>query len=404
MQVLQIFLSTLAVIGPIVLALCSTHFASKLYVVASDRFWSQWRPREVEAEAALMIPADVRKPSSFADVCLVDDAAKAAHKAATLIQKSFRGDAVVTSVLPLAAIFCLLIQVVFFPQGYLSIGLVGAELACLFLLVCRVWSGHGPTSEWVRQRTVSELLRREQYMALAALGPYFTRLENDRIEVAKVRLASIPSDGPSDVFSHLELSRADGLSEVFSQQGRVELEGYSLRERILSYIHYRIRKQGELWMPLSSKRCELEQHLLNSCVRFVVVLALVVAAVHLGQQIFHLAGPPAPIVPQNQEGLFHHLVILIGAFLPPLSAWLLSLQQLRNCVILGRLYQGTAGRLVKYLEPLKQLLQDLDASAQGELTILHRFQRLVMAAETELTHELVAWQCIVHRDHFELSA
>ena len=95
--------------------------------------------------------------------------------------------------------------------------------------------------------------------------------------------------------------------------------------------------------------------------------------------------------------------MLFGALIaPPLSAALLSFQQMRSSAPLHHLYHSVAGRLERHELALSRLCQIQSNDENASLP--KRFSALVLEVETELMYELLSWQAINQRAELEISA
>jgi hypothetical protein len=82
-----------------------------------------------------------------------------------------------TALLGPLAVLLLTVQILIFPAASVfSVALIGLELAALITALILGFTHIGPAAdEWIQDRLRAEVLRREEYLAQARVGPYLTR-------------------------------------------------------------------------------------------------------------------------------------------------------------------------------------------------------------------------------------
>lgn len=99
-----------------------------------------------------------------------------------------------TALLGPVAVLLLTVQILAFPDASLiAVTLIGLELAALLFALIVGFAHVGPSSdEWMRDRLRAEVLRREQYLVSARVGPYL--ITPDLSSVIRQRLQVIDND------------------------------------------------------------------------------------------------------------------------------------------------------------------------------------------------------------------
>jgi hypothetical protein len=314
----------------------------------------------------------------------------------------------------LAVLFLTLQLVLQHEVDACGIILIVGELGCLALVLRAVVLTAGPTKEWVRARVRAELLRREQFLAVSGVGPYLTA--EDLAERVRLRLHELESDEPM----HLIALAADGGAyreqledaRLDEHQGRRGLARLDRREQaMVAYLVHRLQDQLEYYERRSREHRYLDERF-NSGMKYVLILSLAAAAMHL---VLVLANVKSPWLPR--------IVDVLAIALPPLGIALYSLRGLYEWRRLSRAYLDQSRSLQRMRDQLLELHTQLtraqppaelvivtptvsvdatvlDTRAMTELGELEfKFRRLVLEAEELFAAELRQWYVLIRAEH-----
>ncbi|MEA3400534.1 MAG: hypothetical protein U9R79_04745 [Armatimonadota bacterium] len=308
----------------------------------------------------------------------------------------------VRALLPPAAALLLSVQILVFPQrSAVSIVLIGAELAVLFVALLLGYARQTPPAEkWIDARMRAEVLRREQFLVTAMVGPYLQCTTEDQLATTvQTRLDSI-GDPARDPMEFVELSDEagipwrDALEDARQEQLRAG-EPYPLQicptptkpweryltARLKGQIDY-YERRSERWFGLDN-RCEGWR-------RGILGAAAIAAGMHFAA--LWLSSPA-------DQSSFRLVIEILAIVLPPTSSAVEALQGLYQGRRLGCLYRDVAAGLSKLAPQFTTLIAQVpDGHADDdELAELDfAFRRLVLRAEELMTGEWRNW-CVVMR-------
>lgn len=388
-------------LAPMLLAAWLLFVIYQGYFLLRGRQWRQRQQEEKEALVKLAIPPDTRKPETFEGVQVIDNGQKHVLPKAPDYQGRFRAVGITVALAPPLALLCLSLQTLLLPQGGpLGAGLVLAEALFLLWLIWQVWKSPNPTQQWLEARIRAELIRREQYLCLAAVGPYLhpgsspadlaTRRLEEFINCDKCNLVQlIPLATPCDSRHGDRL----WLDELWQAAGTSPPLPAAL-ERMNSYLYYRIGKQ-KMWFTLG---VDLNRHFerwFTGILKAAVLIAFAAAAIHaalLFEQVQHTRALPL-------------LIHLLAFVLPPLGTAFLALQNLFASRPLTFLYHNTQRELLRLELNLRRLISryqpSTDESERRRDEI--EFRALVLHTEQALTQEMESWILLNHRPEHELA-
>jgi hypothetical protein len=372
----------------------------------------RWRQRQAEekvALAALVIPEQVQRPEAFEGVQDIDEAEHSLLPKAPDYQGMYRAKGIVVAVLPPLALLFIFVQALYFAgRGTFGAGMVLGEALLLFCLIVLVWTRPGPTQEWVEGRIRAELMRREQYLRLAMVGPYLglssghaRRSTVDRIElIASADLDQLRRLTPMAPVDTID-TPGTWVDELWNRAP--DAGGLSdLCERMRCYLHYRIGKQV-MWFELGVRSNERPERWIAQPLKVAVVLALTAALLHFG---LHIAGIGESQAETGDIALASTLTVLLAAVLPPISAALLGLQSLFSFNTLAYSYGETRRELLRQRASLQLLIDRYGESDDDgrRHRVAMAFQALVLETESVLTREMERCIMIVQRREFEVAA
>jgi len=199
--------------------------------------------RKNEPAYDLLIPDGVKKPEEYEGVTEFHALQWKYIGRAVEAQGNYFRDGIVVAILPPLALFLLSFQILAEGKGAWAVGLIAAEVFCLSLLLIMTWTKLEPTTEWVSNRLRSEILRREQYLVLAGVGPYLGKPAVEVSRVAARRRAEIESANREGLVALIPLQQEDGstwLEALFRSGLRAQPDCV---DRMRSYYYRRIGKQ-----------------------------------------------------------------------------------------------------------------------------------------------------------------
>ncbi len=206
------------------------------YLFARRYTWLVRQSGERSEVDALQIPRASRKPENFDGVGEID---AAQHRLLQLIpdaQGQYRARALSIYVAPALAILLASLQQTGWPTGAFAAGLLFGQVVLAFLVFLRIIIDKKPTEDWIERRTRSELMRREQYLCLARVGPY---LDADHAQTASrvTRIESASVEGLTELvpMEHIETGDRPIWLECLSSSPRSLPVLSDLPERVASY-------------------------------------------------------------------------------------------------------------------------------------------------------------------------
>lgn len=392
---------------PIALAVWTLVVLRHGYFLGREWRWRRRQQEEREAEGRLEISPGVKKPRDFELVDTIDQAQHALLPKLPDYQGRYRAAGLSVALLPSLALLCLALQVLLLPHGTpWGIGLVAAEALLLGWLIFLVWTSSNPSLPWVRSRFRAELLRREQYLCLVAVGPSYLGLSAEEANsVSCQRVKFISEAGFEDLKRLLPMATQGGgeysgdsawIDAVWNHPNSSAVFP-DLLERMQCYLHYRIGKQM-MYFSLGGELNERGEIRATRILKGVVVLAVILAVTH--------AVMLACETGQGEHSDMSVLVTLLAFLLPPISASLLAIQNLFDFHALVALYQRTHRELLVLEMNLRQLIGmcGKDLPDEEDLLLEKQFQALVLRTEQTLTCELEKWTLLVFRSEYEVGA
>ena len=373
------------------------------------RRWKQRQRHEREASERLAIPAETRKPVTFAGVASIDKAQHTALAEVPDFQGKYLATGIKVAILPLLAVLALGLQTLAVDESSsFGIGLSATEALLLVFLTYSIWIRREPTSEWVTRRIRSELFRREQYLRMVLAGPYLDLSADEADHLSELRTDMFREGSAPELRQLIPMSTktAEGTKPIVERWidqlwKKPEDESHiltdDLTDRMSSYRYYRLDKQL-MWFKLGVDANERAERQIALTLKAALLAAVIIAGIHTTLLSQHVtAGQPSHPEP------FPVSVSLLAFLLPPACAVLLGVQELFTYRKLGVSYAQTRAELLELRTELQQLI--FAATQKDETRALGRdFQALVLHAESILTLELQRWIMLVSRTEFEVSA
>jgi hypothetical protein len=286
------------------------------------------------------------------------------------------------------AVLLLTVQIIAFTQNPpVAIPLIALELIILFIALYILFADIGPGPRgWGRARLRAEILRREELLLIARVGPYLTKGKvKDLQDIVDIRLTRIDNGGNNPIdFIRLEDSVGqpwrNALEEIPAKDSAPP-ESYALTE----YLEKRVKEQ-ETWYSNKSKLRERQNTILENLAKLIIAGALVLAAMHL---IVLIACP-------TRIKLVVEILVIV---LPPIGAAVAALHSFFQYKRLSRTYGYYARALTELIVPLTELqAKNNEPSLTLEDTEGFKldFKRLVLRTEELLSSELCHWYFSMH--------
>ena len=286
--------------------------------------------------------------------------------------------AVIITLLSPLAVLCLAIAL-FLPV----VGLVLLE--CVFIIAAlltylpplRDWH-----KGWIQERLRTELLRREEQLFLARVGPYLETVRGSLSDLVTARLLVIedPAKNPFELLrmaddkmdwsEALEDAHHTGKTRVFPET--------AFDSKLENYLKHRVHEQRDWFLSKSTEHGKRAQMLENGVI-CVLIFALISSAFHIGS-LWH----PSGIV----RDFWHDLVTVLAILCPAIGAAIVAWLAIQGSSRLSRSYRNTAMELTHYEQRLTNL--------QTEDAVQFRFRRVVLEVERLLTDELRQWWLVIY--------
>jgi hypothetical protein len=296
-----------------------------------------------------------------------------------------------------ASVLLLAVQICWFADR-VSVGsaLILAEVVALAAtLVVGALPTAASHEQWIRARLRAELIRREQFLLLARVGPYL-HVEDAAVPTAvERRLRELDGDelDPMELVPLEDAAHGRWLDALEDgDPGRPRQAASSaddtghpdLRDAMRLYLRDRLRHQRDHFSRRSAEHTRSD-HWYDFGAKAVLTFALVMAAVHLGMLVTSAHG--APYVRATVE--------TAALVLPSLGAMLVALRSLFAHPHLSRSYAEQARALARLESDFTDREEAVVRGASVEDTRL-RFKRLVLRTEERLASELCQWWLIIH--------
>lgn len=394
LRVDNLLADVLVVATPLVAAAGALLIIRQAYLILRHLKWRRRQRREAAAIEALHIPADVPRPIRFSGVDTIHRAKAVVMSTVPDYQGRMFLRGLTVAVLPPLAVLLAAIPDVAPDDERLALGTAIAEIAVLLTAFTIVERSPKPAERWVAARIRTELLRREEYLRLALVGPYVDRAD-DAADLIERRITTDldPRDEPSRARAIALRDGPDGPRWIDRLWTQPHQPVPDLRDRMRSYLHYRIRKQI-VWFELGTDNADRSDRLISLFIKFSLVVGVAVVAVQI------LVRHRWPVDPT----LAGQVATLLALVLPTVSTFLLALRELYAYRGLAASYRHIINDLRTEQRTLERLITRLDEANADEAAISREFQALVLHTEALLTHELQRWVMIIDRDQFDLDA
>jgi hypothetical protein len=352
----------------------------------------------------LSVSEDALEPDRYPGIGPLHEAQSQYAALASDAQGRYFAEGLLASVLAPCALLLLSLQLLIFAHGgQWAIGMILSEIVCLGLLTYFALTRSEPTSEWITNRIRAELLRREQYLAIAGVGPYLVVAQKDVVGECLRRKGQIEATDSRALALLIPMQDADGRTWVEAVR-EVDIEGRAdLVHRMESYLYYRLARQ-ELWFANEMRGCERSDDLWSKVLTLAFLGAIVAAAVH----VVELRGAVWESLHSEELGLWGIVTGTFAVLLPPVGTAVIALRGMYDFRGRGRVYMNEKYVLTLHRSALEALLHEarqLDcASGTPEVVVIDgAFRSLAARAEQSLSMEMQQWFLIMERCEQEIA-
>lgn len=306
--------------------------------------------------------------------------------------------AVCTSVVGPLAVALLAIQLIAYhdrPQVGQWLVLIEAILLFIALIIGFLGLG-GSHKRWIKERLRSELLRREEFLVRARVGPYLRtkpHLLDDRVSA---RLVVIDSEvnNPLPLIEMREESTnwRDAFEDAKASTALLP----DLAANIDLYLKERVASQRK-WFAGKSESHWKSNETLELVAKLTLAAALILAVFHCAV-LFEDSGKSVVEGAQKSERPWSIEILLpvIAITLPAVGAALAGLQSIFGSERLSRSYQYHATTLEDIEGRLHDILSGLRSQTRDPREANIHFMRIVLEVETILSNELRMWWLVMY--------
>ena len=355
-------------------------------------------------------PQGTTKPEDYHGVKVLHDAQWKYIPEAALAQGSYFSNGILTAVLSPMALLLLSLQTLIWPEGgWWSVGAIFGEVLCLLTLVILALLFREPTAEWVENRIRTELFRREQYLALAGVGPYLGMDEIATPEEAIRRSGEIDSANAQDLIRLIPMQAPRGITwiESLHRMGEGGLTGRGdCVARMQSYLYYRIDKQIQ-WFANSARDNKENDRRWTALLVGALCCAILLGCVHAGHLLLEAHRSAGP---NDHRELWVVAVGVLGIVLPPLGTACVSIQNMYDFHGRSRIYMHEKSLLKSHKSEMEALLFRAKHLQQIQTFDHHRdkidfeFRTIVLRTEHSLSVEMEQWLLLMEKDEIEAAA
>ncbi|MFQ5995734.1 MAG: hypothetical protein ACE5K1_11655 [Acidiferrobacterales bacterium] len=294
------------------------------------------------------------------------------------------------------AVLLLATQVLVYPEGgVIGSTLIAIELAVLTLVLAVGFLQMGRSHRlWIRERLRAEVLRREEFLLRARVGPYLGTQATALGERVSERLVTIDSE-VNDPVALLRLQdEGENWRDALEDAKHNNTLGITpdFADNLQAYLTQRTKRQRE-WFSENSSALGKHARFYENGARLVVVLALIIAALHLGW-----------LNADHDGGFMHTLLIVIAIVAPAIGSAFVGLQSVSGSQRLSRSHAFHAHALERLEKIFRRIQLKLEQSGAADDDLQFQFQRAVLGTEELLSSELYLWWLIMHTEAPRASA
>jgi hypothetical protein len=381
---------------------------SIVYVVGRRLSYTRREARRLAKPAySLTIPAGVRKAEQFNGVTPLDTVQHRLISEATNAQGSYFQTGILAASLPPVALLMLSLQLLVFPLGgEWALGLIIAEILCLGRLAFIALTQQKPTTRWMESRIRAELIRREQYLLIARIGPYLELTGDEILEEASRRAGLLEGLEKDELRSMI--SAHGFLNIAWLDHMPVQGESSDLIDRMDTYLYRRIGKQL-LWFSNEIRDCEENESLWSKVLAGSLLCALFAAVMHFMRLLQELGHPQGAV----SSDVFGVIVGTLAVSLPPAATAIISMKNMYAFQGRTKAYSSQRASLLRFDGELKaavrkfHALDHLDSDKERDrsyTSIDRQFKALAILVEASLANEMEKWILIMEREAIEVNA
>jgi hypothetical protein len=264
---------------------------------------------------------------------------------------------------------------------------------CLLLLLALVigFLGVGGSHKhWIRERLRAELLRREEFLLLARVGPYLNATEEDTANRVCERLVSIDSDvnDPLDLIAMAEGEQSwrDALEDARAADDLALIP--NAEEVARNYIECRIASQVKYFSRKSVSHHKTSS-MLEGATKLILIFALVASLIHLLS-----VSLPGELTGSWELAL--RLLLIPAITFPAFGALFEHLEAIFGSERLSRSYLYHAQVLEEVEMRLRRLEPHMASRAPGHRDAQFQMRRIVLDVEELLSNELRIWWLLMY--------
>lgn len=366
------------------------------------------RRRKEHPAEKLTIPVGVKKPEEFDGVQTLHECQWTYIGSAVEAQGDYFANGILAAILPATALFLLSYQLLAQPAGgSWAIGLIISEMLCLTVLAYLALTSREPTAEWIENRLRSELLRREQYLCLAGVGPYLLHQNpSDAATEALRRKGQIEGADTHSLITLVPVQETSGVTwlEGLHHKGPAKIPARAdFIQRIESYLYYRIGKQI-VWFANEIRDIQENEKMWSRLLTGALLAAIAVAGIHA----FHLRTFNPGVAPEHDDAYWKIVSGTLAIVLPPLGTACLSVRAMYNFRGRSAIYEHEKSVLHLQRGALEALLREAKQSSSGTPgtdagKTDFDFRLIALRTEQSLSFELTQWMLLMERREHEVA-
>jgi hypothetical protein len=273
----------------------------------------------------------------------------------------------------------------------IAVSLVLAESGLLLVaLLFGFLEFGGPHTEWIHHRLRAELLRREEFLLCARVGPYLGEGDASLRDRVRERLVSIDSEinNPLDLIAMKDGYRCwrDALEDEWSAGRLSTIPALSAASQ--KYLEHRIAHQREYFSRKSLFHHRASERL-EGAAKLILTLAFVLSVMHLMSVLLVRTAA-------SRQSLPFQILLILAIFLPSLGAMFAGLQYIQGSDRLSRSYLYHAALLEDFESRLRKLQKKMTLDSSEKKDAQLRFMRLVLEVEEYLSHESRFWWLVMY--------
>jgi Protein of unknown function (DUF4231) len=290
-----------------------------------------------------------------------------------------------------AAVIALAIQIAVQIQGIAYIAAEIVEIALIIVAVLLTYLAVGFShKKWIEERMLAELLRREEFLFRARVGPYLAINEPHLEGKVLSRLDELQASKSSRELLAL-LMQTKSWRDALEDSRGVPTGLPDFQKCVDTYVRDRAKFQRD-WMARRSLEHLSSTISLEKWARGILFAGLVLSFVRGGLLLVSKAVGTSPtsnhhwVVTLASE---HPWVTTLAIVIFAVGVMLFGIRAFTGSETLGPSYAVHAGILTNYVERLLEIQHSPEVLQ--DLQYQHEFQRIVLNVEEVLSTELQTW-------------